>query len=80
MAFTINQADEIHFSVIVNNEVDPISPSPNIKVTYQAFLTGIPLSPLAGNDRDGAVAELRLDSICCGAHGLSLKIVSAKTP
>ncbi|KFA71158.1 hypothetical protein S40288_04685 [Stachybotrys chartarum IBT 40288] len=74
MAFTISQADAIRFSVIVNNEVDPISPSPNINVTYPAFLTGVPLSPLAGNDRGGAVAELRLDSICCGAHGLSLKI------
>jgi 7,8-dihydropterin-6-yl-methyl-4-(beta-D-ribofuranosyl)aminobenzene 5'-phosphate synthase len=73
------EVDSLTIQVIVNNEVDPISNStnPNVKQTYG--LMGPSLSPIADPKlRGGAQKELRMDSICCGAHGLSLLITTTK--
>lgn len=71
------EVDSIDITVIVDNEVDPISPSNNPAVQYAGLLQGVPLDVLDPNDpRGGAQAELRMSSICCGAHGLSLLIAS----
>ncbi|PSR88674.1 beta-lactamase-like protein [Coniella lustricola] len=73
------QVERIDITVIVDNEVDPISPSNNPAVQYAGLLQGVPLTKLnPGNARGGAQAELRMDSICCGAHGLSLLITATK--
>jgi len=79
-----NRLLEVHsleIVVIVDNELDPISPSPNasIKVPSQmgTIAMNAPLDPAA---RGGAVAELRMDNICCSAHGLSLMIVRNRNP
>ncbi|KAJ0117515.1 metallo-beta-lactamase superfamily protein [Diaporthe amygdali] len=73
------EVDYIEIKVIVDNEVDPISPSNNPAVQYTGFLQGVSLDRLpSGDDRGGAVAELKMGNICCGAHGLSLMITAKK--
>lgn len=75
------EVDSIEITVIVDNEVDPISPSNNPAVQYPGLLRGQPLDPLpAGHDRGDAKAEMKMENICCGAHGLSLMIVRAPPP
>lgn len=72
------EVDSIEIKVIVDNEVDPISPSGNPAVQYAGLMQGQPLDPLPpGDDRGGAQAELKMENICCAAHGLSLMIVRA---
>lgn len=72
------EVDSIEIKVIVDNEVDPISPSNNPAVQYTGLFQGQPLDPLpAGHDRGDARAELKMDNICCGAHGLSLMVTAA---
>lgn len=71
------EVDSIEIKVIVDNEVDPISPSNNPAVQYTGLFQGQPLDPLpAGHDRGDARAELKMDNICCGAHGLSLMVTA----
>ncbi|KAI3393608.1 hypothetical protein diail_3912 [Diaporthe ilicicola] len=71
--------DSIEIKVIVDNEVDPISPSNNPAVQYLGYLQGAPLDSIPPeDDRSGAVAELKMKNICCGAHGLSLMITAKK--
>ena len=73
------EVDSIEIKVIVDNEVDPISPPNNPAVQYPGYMQGIPLDSIPSDDsRNGAVAELRMGSICCGAHGLSLMITAKK--
>ncbi|TKA74722.1 hypothetical protein B0A55_04044 [Friedmanniomyces simplex] len=56
--------------------LDPISPCPNPAVQQSGSLKdlGISGSSIPTNDRGDAKTELRMDSICCSAHGLSLLI------
>ncbi|KAJ9131030.1 7, 8-dihydropterin-6-methyl-4-(Beta-D-ribofuranosyl)-aminobenzene-5'-phosphate synthase [Pleurostoma richardsiae] len=73
------EVDSIEITVVVDNEVDPISPSNNSEVKYVALFQGLPLDPLQdGDPRGDASLELRMDNICCGAHGLSLMITAVK--
>lgn len=71
------EVDSIEIKVLVDNEVDPITPSNNPAVEYRGLMQGVPLDPLPsdGHHRGGAQAELSMSNICCGAHGLSLMIV-----
>lgn len=70
------EVDSIEIKVIVDNEVDPISPSGNPAVQYAGLMQGQPFDPLPdGHGRGDAEAELRMGNICCAAHGLSLMIV-----
>lgn len=73
------EVDSIEIKVIVDNEVDPISPSNNPAVQYTGLLQGIPLDPIPeGEDRGGAELEVKMSNICCGAHGLSLMITARR--
>lgn len=73
------EVDSIEIKVIVDNEVDPISPANNPAVLYPGYMQGVPLDKLPSDDtRSGAVAELKMGNICCGAHGLSLMITAKK--
>ncbi|KAF3763434.1 metallo-beta-lactamase superfamily protein [Cryphonectria parasitica EP155] len=73
------EVDSIEIKVIVDNEVDPISPSNNPAVQYAGLMQGLPLDSLpAGDSRGGAKGEVRMGSICCGAHGLSLMITAKR--
>lgn len=72
----LTEIDNLEIHVLVNDELDPITPSMNPAVKVASQFMGIPLSPLpAGTQRDGATMEMRMDNICCAAHGLSLLLV-----
>jgi 7,8-dihydropterin-6-yl-methyl-4-(beta-D-ribofuranosyl)aminobenzene 5'-phosphate synthase len=71
------ELDALEILVIVDNEVDPISTYSNPAMQVSGNLVHIAMrSQTEVHDRGGAVKEIRMDSICCGAHGLSLMIVS----
>lgn len=70
------EIDSLEIQVIVNDELDPISPSPNPAVKVASHFMGIPLSPLSDDtQRGGATMEMRMGNICCAAHGISLLLV-----
>lgn len=72
----LTEIDQLEVHVIVNDELDPISPSQNPAVQVASRFMGIPLSPLPSSaDRGGAKMEMRMDNICCAAHGISLLLV-----
>lgn len=73
MAIHLQELDRIDIQVLVDNELDPISKSPNPAVTDT---TSFRLTPLPPDSRGPAAVELRMDQICCGAHGLSLMITA----
>lgn len=70
------EIDALDVLVIVDNEVDPISSYqvPGLRVGGQIADLAL-LGPLQGDERGPAKFEIRLDNLCCGAHGLSLMIV-----
>ncbi|KAJ5341703.1 hypothetical protein N7541_010827 [Penicillium brevicompactum] len=71
--------DHLEIHVIVNDELDPISPSPNPAVKVASRFMGVPLSRLnSDTDRGGAEMEMRMDNICCAAHGISLLLIATK--
>lgn len=74
------EVDSIEIRVLVDNEIDPISPSGNPAVHQPAYMQGISLTPLPSHDRGNASAEIRMGNICCGAHGLALLIVRTISP
>lgn len=70
------ELDSVEIVVIVDNELDPISPTANEAVGQTGGLATIGMTALPTlTDRGDAKRELRMDGICCGAHGLSLMIV-----
>ena len=74
------ELDSLQILVIIDNELDPISPSPNTAVTQSNGLKDIGLNgpTRPASTPGGAVRELRMDNICCSAHGLSLMITGTK--
>jgi len=75
-ASTLVEIDSLEVTVIVDNELDPISPLPNPAVVTPLPMYGIPLTLLEeGQHCSESKLELRMDSICCVVYGLSLMIV-----
>ena len=72
------ELDSVEILVIVDNELDPISPSPNQAVEQTGSIKDIGFNGPTLASRGGAARELRMDHICCGAHGLSLMITGVK--
>ncbi|VUC32464.1 unnamed protein product [Clonostachys rosea] len=73
------EVDSIEIHVLVNDEIDLISPSPNPLVEHTQSFAGVPLSPVPDPAaRGGAKLEMPMRNICCGAHGLSLFITATK--
>lgn len=75
------ELDSVEVLVIVDNELDPISPSPNAAVEQTGGMRTIGFNgPNISKDpkRGGAARELRMDHICCSAHGLSLMITGVR--
>jgi 7,8-dihydropterin-6-yl-methyl-4-(beta-D-ribofuranosyl)aminobenzene 5'-phosphate synthase len=72
----LTEIDSLEILVIVDNEVDPISTysNPAVQATGNVIHIGM-RSQTPVSDRGDAAKEIRMDSICCGAHGLSLMIV-----
>jgi 7,8-dihydropterin-6-yl-methyl-4-(beta-D-ribofuranosyl)aminobenzene 5'-phosphate synthase len=71
------ELDSISITVIIDNELDPISPSPNPNVVQYGGLATIGLNGPTRHSGQ-AVKELRMDNICCSAHGLSLLVTGTK--
>ena len=74
------ELDSLEILVIIDNELDPISPSPNPAVQQSGGIKDITMRapPLPSTARGGSAAEFRMDHICCSAHGLSLMITGIK--
>ena len=74
------ELDSLEILVIIDNELDPISQSPNPAVQQSGGIKDITMRapPLPSGARGGSAAELRMDHICCSAHGLSLMITGIK--
>ena len=74
------ELDSLEILVIVDNELDPISPSPNPAVQQFGSLKDVAArTPLSSStDRAGATHQIQMDHICCGAHGLSLMITAVR--
>lgn len=72
------ELDSLTTQVIIDNELDPISPSPSSLVNQTGGMRTIAINGPTPADRAGAVKELRMDHICCSAHGLSLLITGVK--
>ena len=73
---SLQEIDLLDILVVVDNEVDPISSyqHPDLKVGGQMSDVAM-RAPLPDGSRGGSKFEIRLDNVCCGAHGLSLMIV-----
>ncbi|KAK3627242.1 hypothetical protein LTR56_019342 [Elasticomyces elasticus] len=63
------ELDSVEILVIVDND-----PTPAVQQSGGLKDLGIFGTSITTNDRGDAKKELRMDSICCGAHGLSLLI------
>ncbi|KAF2096823.1 metallo-beta-lactamase superfamily protein [Rhizodiscina lignyota] len=73
------EIDSLEIEVVVDNEVDPMSSYTNEGIEVGGRFVDVAIGsthPAPG--RANAVKELRLDSLCCGAHGLSLMITATK--
>ncbi|OCL13749.1 hypothetical protein AOQ84DRAFT_282485 [Glonium stellatum] len=73
------EIDSLEVVVIVDNEVDPMSPCMHPSVQASGGMRDISMkSTIHPENRGGANFELRMDNICCGAHGLSLMITAVQ--
>ncbi|KAF5252831.1 hypothetical protein FANTH_2155 [Fusarium anthophilum] len=73
------EVDSLDIHVLINDEIDQISPSPNPRVQHAQSFAGVPLNPVSDpSSRGGARLEMPMRNICCGAHGLSLFITAKK--
>lgn len=79
---TLVEVDSLIIQAIVNDEIDQISPSPHPGVRHPQSFMGAPLTTLPSSpdtpNRGGATREMRMDTLCCGAQGLSLLITAVK--
>lgn len=73
------EIDSLEIQVIIDNELDPMSaPAPGTVQMIGGTMGHIALStaqPLQPGERGDAVKELRMEDICCSAHGLSIMVV-----
>ncbi|KAI2473331.1 Metallo-hydrolase/oxidoreductase [Annulohypoxylon bovei var. microspora] len=73
------EVDSLTIQAIVNDEIDQISPSPHPAIKHSQSFMGAPLTPFAADAQPGgAKLQMRMDTLCCGAHGLSLLITVTK--
>ena len=71
------EVDSLEIEVIVDNEVDPLSAYNIDGLEVGGRFVDVAMgSPHPAPGRAEAQRELRLGDLCCGAHGLSLMIVS----
>ncbi|OAX79170.1 hypothetical protein ACJ72_06512 [Emergomyces africanus] len=74
------EIDALEAIVIVDNELDIMSPpAPGLPVTVSGFLGEIAQNlPAHLHDRAEATKEVRLEDVCCSAHGLSVLLTAIK--
>ena len=79
MADSLIELDSLEVTIVIDNEVDPMSPYPNPQlssVSNRIIHLAIN-SPHIPQNRGKGTKELKMSQFCCGAHGLSLMIVSS---
>ncbi len=73
---TLAEVDSMEILIVVNDEIDQISRSPNQAIKQVGGLASLKMAPIDPTEpRNGAVAELKMNHICCGAFGFSAVIV-----
>ncbi|TDZ16485.1 7,8-dihydropterin-6-methyl-4-(beta-D-ribofuranosyl)-aminobenzene-5'-phosphate synthase [Colletotrichum orbiculare MAFF 240422] len=73
------ELDAVEILVIIDNELDPISPCSNPRVEQSGGIKDISKRAQRTPSKGGeTVHELRMSNICCSAHGLSLMITGVK--
>jgi 7,8-dihydropterin-6-yl-methyl-4-(beta-D-ribofuranosyl)aminobenzene 5'-phosphate synthase len=77
MADKLVEIDSLEALVIIDNELDVLSPVDPEKVVAYGNLGHIAMaSPHVAHDRGGATKVLGMDRICCASWGLSVLLVS----
>jgi 7,8-dihydropterin-6-yl-methyl-4-(beta-D-ribofuranosyl)aminobenzene 5'-phosphate synthase len=77
MSSSLLELDSLEILVILDNEVDPISKYPNPQVSAYGNLGDVAANtPYHPSERGEKCHELKMSQLCCGAHGLSLMVVS----
>jgi 7,8-dihydropterin-6-yl-methyl-4-(beta-D-ribofuranosyl)aminobenzene 5'-phosphate synthase len=71
----MEEIDAVEILVLIDNELDPISkPIEGLEATGNIADIGL-ASPDDGGIANGWTKQLKMEQICCAAHGLSLMIV-----
>lgn len=75
-AIHLQDVDSLEAMVIIDNDLDPMSPPAPNTVQVSGLMGTIAMkSPHTISHRGDATKEIRMDDICCSAHGLSLLVV-----
>lgn len=81
MSPNLVEVDSLEAIVIVDNELDPLSPPPPDTVQVSGLMGSLAMnSPHALTNRGDASKELQMEDICCSAHGLSILVVRLSHP
>ncbi|KAH3013836.1 hypothetical protein KXV73_005032 [Aspergillus fumigatus] len=73
------EIDSLEALVIIDNELDPLSPAAPDTVHVSGLMSSLATgSPHDLKDRGDAEKELRMEDICCSAHGLSILVTATK--
>lgn len=75
------EVDSLQAVVIIDNELDPMSPpAPDtVQVFGNMAHIALGMAPnLDVDERGGASVELKMENLCCSAHGLSIMVVRTK--
>ncbi|KAJ5780382.1 hypothetical protein N7457_005542 [Penicillium paradoxum] len=76
---SLEEVDSLEAIVIIDNELDPLSPPAPDTVKVSGNLGSIAMgSEHTLTDRGEACKELRLGDVCCAAHGLSILVTATK--
>ncbi|KAJ6191545.1 hypothetical protein N7519_001566 [Penicillium mononematosum] len=79
MPINLEEVDSLEAIVIIDNELDPLSPPAPDTVQVSGNLGAIAMgSNHTLTDRGDACKELRLEDVCCAAHGLSILVTATK--
>ena len=80
MPIHLQEVDSLEAIVIIDNELDPLSPAAPNTVEVSGSLGAIAMgSKHTLTDRGEACKELRLEDVCCAAHGLSILVVRQRS-
>ncbi|KAJ5594407.1 uncharacterized protein N7459_000615 [Penicillium hispanicum] len=75
----LQEVDSLQATIIIDNDLDPMSPPAPDTVQVSGLMGTIAMkSPHALTDRGDAVKEVRMDDVCCSAHGLSILVTATK--
>ncbi|KAB8214169.1 beta-lactamase-like protein [Aspergillus novoparasiticus] len=73
------EVDSLEALVIIDNELDPLSPPAPDTVQVSGLMGSLALhSTHELHDRGEAKKELQMEDICCSAHGLSILVTATK--